>query len=98
MKVIPIYDDTKPISCTIGQDEIPARIELVERMRMSVRAIERTAHGMLLHFPSRDDIEADLEQFAVDEKRCCEFWGFAIHRRADELTFRWDAPPAAVDL
>src|SRR5829696_8754661 len=98
MRTIPIYDDTKPIVCTIGTADIPARIELVERVRTNLRAIDRSEHGMVLRFPNRADIEADLRRFAVDEKRCCEFWGFAILREGDELALRWEAPPSADEL
>lgn len=98
MKSIPIYDDTKPISCSIDSDEIPARIELVERMRANLESIARGEHGLLLHFPNRPGVEADLERFTVDEKRCCEFWGFAVQRRPERLTLRWDAPPHAAEL
>jgi hypothetical protein len=98
VKSTPIYDDTAPITCTIGSDEIPERIELVERMRHNLEGIERTEHGLLLHFPSGADIERDLRRFAVDEKRCCQFWGFSVAVDADELTLRWDGPPDADDL
>ena len=98
MKTIPIYDATKPISCTIANAEIPGRIDLVERMRANLLAIERSEHGMLLRFPNRPDTEADLHRFAVDEKRCCEFWGFDIQEHGDDVILRWDAPPAASGL
>lgn len=96
--MIPIYDETKPISCTIDGGEISGRLELMERMRTNLSAVERGEHGMLLHFPETDAIADDLERFAVAEKRCCEFWGFAIDRRAGELVLRWDAPPAADEI
>lgn len=96
-RLVPLYDATAPIACTITPGEIPARIELVERIRQHMTSLERTEHGLLLHFPRCADIEADLHRFATDEKRCCEFWGFEIH--ADPaLAFRWDAPPDAQDL
>ena len=98
MKRIPLYDDTAPIACTISSDEIPARIELIERLRAELDHLERIEHGILLHFPRRDDVEHDLRRFAVDEKRCCEFWGFDVARDEDALTLRWEAPPAAADL
>lgn len=97
MKLIPLYDETAPIACTISEDEIPGRIELVERMRSNLERLERTEHGMLLHFPVQPDIEADLQRFVVDEKRCCEFWGFEVVR-GEDLTLRWDAPPSAGEL
>ena len=98
MKPIPIYDATAPITCTIGTDEISGRIELLERMRTNLRRLEHTDHGLVLHFDRRNDVEADLRRFAVDEKRCCQFWGFAVDAADDELTLRWDAPPDARDL
>jgi hypothetical protein len=94
----PIYDATAPLVCTIGDDEIAERIELVERMRTRLDSIERTEHGLLLHFAVHPDVDADLRRFAVDEKRCCQFWGFAVDAQDDELTLRWDGPPAAGDL
>lgn len=97
MKQIPLYDATAPIACTITSAEIPQRLELIERMRTNLASLERTAHGMLLHFPARPDIEADLRQFAIDEKRCCQFWGFEV-LTGERLTLRWDAPPTANDI
>ena len=66
-------------------------------MRTNLASIERTDHGMLLHFPLRPDIEADLHRFAVDEKRCCQFWGFEV-LTGDDLALCWDAPPTANDI
>lgn len=97
MELIPLYDETAPLACTITEDEIPGRVELVERMRSNLERLERTEHGLLLHFAVRPEIEADLRRFAVDEKRCCEFWGFAV-LSGDDLTLRWDAPPSAGEL
>ena len=97
MRLIPIYDATEPIACTLSAGEKPERIALIERLRANLTALDRTEHGMLLRFPNRTDIEADLRRFAVDEKRCCQFWGFDVIT-GDELTLRWDGPPASGEL
>jgi hypothetical protein len=97
MKSIPLYDATAPIACTASGEEITQRIEVVQRMHANLTRIERTEHGMLLHFPNRPDVDADLRRFAVDEKGCCQFWGFAVTADGDDLTLRWDAPPALDD-
>jgi hypothetical protein len=47
-------------------------------MRAAMTRFERTPHGLLLHFPARTDIDTELRKFAIDEKGCCQFWGFAI--------------------
>ena len=98
MKQIPIYDATAPIVCTIGSEEIPERIELVDRMRERLGSIERTEHGLLLRFAPDADVEADLRRFAADEKRCCQFWGFDVAATSTALTLRWDGPPDAGEL
>jgi len=98
MNLIPIYDATAPIACTISSQEIPVRIEQVERMRTNLDRVERTPHGLLLHFPAGADLESDLRRFTVDEKRCCTFWGFAVETHDDHLTLRWDGPPGVEDL
>jgi hypothetical protein len=97
-KLIPIYDDTAAIACTIGEDEVDGRVELLERMRTSLEVVERTEHGLLLRFPKREDVEADVRRFAVDEQRCCAFWGFDVGGGEDEVTLRWDSPPTAAGL
>jgi hypothetical protein len=98
MRSIPIYDASAPIACTIGNDEIPERVALLERLRAAVAQVDRTEHGLLLHFSNEPDFEADVRCFAVDEKRCCQFWGFEVGSRSGELTLRWEGPPAASDL
>ena len=98
MNPIAIYDATAPIACSIGTDEIPERIELVERLRTNVRDVERTSDGLLLRFAATAANENDVRRLANDEKRCCPFWGFAVDTEDDELTLRWDGPPAAVEI
>ena len=98
MNSIPIYDATAPIACTIGNGEIPERIELVERLRANVGSVERTADGLLLRFAATAANESDVRRFAIDEKRCCQFWGFAIDVSVDEVRLQWDGPPAAGEL
>lgn len=97
-KLIPIYDDTAPIACTITNAEIPERVALVERMRAAMTSIDRTPTGLLLHFPDDDAVRADLATFAVDEKRCFQFWGFAITDEATGVALRWDGPPSVAEL
>ena len=98
MKLIPIYDASAPIACTIGDDEIPERLALLERLRQALDSVERTEHGLLLRFWDEPAIAADVRRFTVDEKRCCQFWGFEVGSRSGELTLRWDGPPGAADL
>ena len=97
-KLIPIYDDSAPIACTIAGDEVPDRIAVLERMRAALTSLDRTATGLVLHFPDDGAVRADLEAFAVDEKRCCSFWGFEVLDEAGGVALRWDGPPAAGDL
>ena len=97
MTPIPLYDETAPIACTITDQEIPDRVRLAERLRDQLVRLEHTEYGMVLHFENHDDVEADIRQFAIDEKRCCQFWGFEVVR-ADSLTLRWEGPPDAREI
>ena len=91
MKLIPIHDETAPIACTISEADIPERLALLERLRTAHTSLERTEAGLQLHFPLDDGVDADVGSFAVDEKRCCQFWGFEI-LETDGLVLRWDGP------
>lgn len=95
---IPIYDDTVGVACTAGSDELPVRIEQVERLRGHLIRFERTADGLLLHFPNSPEVEAEVASFTVEEKACCAFWGFAVSTSDDELALRWEGPPSVEDL
>ena len=95
---LPIYDAAAPIVCTIGAGEVQERIELFERLRNEHVRLDRTEHGVLLHFPNRPGLDTELQHFAEVEKGCCGFWGFEIGRTGPELTLRWEAPPAAGDV
>jgi len=95
---IPIYDATEPIVCTIDGAAVESRLAQIERMRSALTAIDRTEHGLLLHFPVDAEVEADVRRFAVDEKACCAFWGFDVTGDDAEVLLRWDAPPTAGDL
>ena len=97
-RLLPLFDASAPIVCTIGDDERTERIALLERMRAAMTALERTDTGLLLSFPRTDPVEVDVRRFAVDEKRCCQFWGFAVVEGDDELVLRWDAPADATAL
>ena len=98
MNSIPLYNATAPIVCTADDDEIPKRIAQVERMRAALGHLDRTEHGLLLRFPNEPAVETDVRGFAVDEKRCCQFWGFEIGVTPDQITLRWDGPPDLADF
>jgi hypothetical protein len=95
---IPLYDATVPVACTADSEDLAARMELVERLRVNLERIERTEHGLRLEFPDRPDVEADVRRFVVDEKRCCQFWGFAVDFHDDRISLRWDAPPSVDEV
>lgn len=97
-KQIPLYDETASIACTITGAEVPGRIELVERLREVATAVQRTEDGLVLQFPDTEAIRTDLSQFVVDEKRCCEFWGFDVVERDGGLALRWEGPPEVLSL
>ena len=78
MKRLPFVDADAPIACSLDPGDVPGRIALLERLRDSAAAVQRTPHGLVLRFPPDADVEADVRRFAVDEQRCCTFWAFAV--------------------
>ena len=55
-------------------------------------ALGRKPDAFLLPFPDATYVRTELESFAVDEKRCCQFWGFDIVEEPDGVALRWDGP------
>lgn len=97
MELFPLYDATAPVTCTIDGSEIEDRVRLLELMRSEVQRIDRTPHGLVLHFPPSDALEVAVRRFAAEEKTCCGFWGFAVATEPG-LALRWDGPPSAAEL
>jgi hypothetical protein len=97
MKRIPI-DVSAPIACTATQGDIATRIDQISVVRDRLRSIERTEAGLLLQFDPSPGLEAHLDQFADDEKNCCQFWGFTVATTEASLTLAWDGPPDAQDV
>ena len=97
-KRLPIYDATAPIVCRLDEGQRAERLALITRLRDQLEQVERTEHGMLLHFASDPDLDAEVEHFAQVEKACCGFWGFDVERNGSATILRWDAPPAADEL
>ena len=97
-RLLPLHDEAAPLVCTIGDDEMADRVALLDRMRRTATGIERTDTGLLLVFPRDESTSSDVRRFAVDEKRCCQFWGFAVVEGDDDVVLRWDGPPAATEV
>ena len=97
-RLIPIYDATAPIVCTLTSGEVQERRALLERLRTVLEGIDRTEHGLLLQVPAEAGVDAELRHFVQVEKQCCQFWGFDVQQAPATVTLRWDAPPAAAGL
>lgn len=94
MELIPLYDETAPIACTLDATDLEARLEQMDRMRGSLVDTERTEHGLLLRFEPSPGVEDELARFVVDEKACCQFWGFDLSTGDGVIALRWDGPPS----
>ena len=73
--------------------------DLRERRGVNLKALQQHQVAVAATRSRTDtpDADADAEQFTIDEKRCCAFWGFAV-TRDDGLTLRWDGPPGTEPL
>ena len=98
---VPMLEGEKAVVRVLMQNLSKLDFKKVGYTERNIRIYEELLskpHGLLLHFPNRPEVAVDLRRFAVDEKRCCQFWGFAVVATADSLTLRWDGPHAADDL
>lgn len=95
---IPLRDAAAPLTCTITEGEVPGRIAQIERLRAALAAVERTAEGLRLDWPADPVLRADVERFTVDERRCCNFWRFALTEQEDALVLDWFGPPDAAPI
>ena len=84
--------------CTLNYQDLDERVHLLNTMRTGLTDIERSPNGLILSFPPDAKITADVHRFAADEKRCCQFWGFAVTATPAQTTLRWDGPPHASDI
>ena len=73
---------------------VRVRVALIGRLRSAHTSLRRTDDGLELEFPNRPDVDVDVRRFAIEEKRCCAFWGFAVHTGADAVVLQWDGPPS----
>ena len=62
-------------------------------MRDRLHRIDQTDTGLLLHFEPDPKLQVHLQQFILDEKGCCQFWGFEVGTAEGDLTLRCDGPP-----
>jgi hypothetical protein len=92
-RLLPVFDESASIVCTISEGDKADHLALIDRLRSAATSIERTPTGLLLQFPRTDATSADVRRFAVEEKRCCTFWGFAVVDGEDDIVLRWDGPP-----
>jgi hypothetical protein len=97
-RLIPIYDASAPIVCTLTAGEVQERRQRLGWLRTHLARVDRTEHGMRLHFPAGTEIAAELQRFAHLEEQCCRFWGFVVEAGQAATTLRWDAPPEADGL
>lgn len=98
-RTIPVHDAAAPLACTITDDEVPGRIDQIERLRAALTSVERTSDGLRLTWPADRERRADVERFTADEQRCCAFWRFVIDPEdADAVVLHWSGPPDAAPV
>lgn len=87
-----LYDESKPVVCSIEATGVGDHIARLERLRRAATSIDRTSAGVLIRFPQAVGVTADVRRFVSEEMRCCQFWGFEV-ADDDDVALRWDGPP-----
>jgi hypothetical protein len=88
-----------PIVCSLGADDLAARLELVAAIGAS-HLISRDTEGdtQLLRFKDDDGVRRSLEGIVAAEARCCSFLEIEIREEAGTLVLVIDAPAEAAPV
>lgn len=88
--------EPQPFACTLTFEEVPARVEQIQRLIRGLRARERDRREVRLRFDAA--LAPVVRAFVVDESRCCGFFDFALSEHADAVDLRVRAPAGAEQL
>ena len=86
------------VACTLGADDIPARIDDWQAVLARVEARRAVANGISLRFPREPALLASLAGVAAREVECCSFFAFTLALAADAAWFTITAPGEAQSL
>jgi hypothetical protein len=88
-----------PIVCSLGADDLTARLELIKAIG-AAHLLSRDTEGdtQLLRFSRDDDVRRSLEGIIAAEARCCSFLDMEIHEEAGALVLVIDAPADAAPV
>jgi hypothetical protein len=63
-----------------------------------VTARAKIPNGIILHFPARAEVAAQLADLMVREHDCCPFFAFSLDLDRGDLALSVSAPPLAQDM
>jgi hypothetical protein len=98
MPILSHVDATAPIACTLPVNEFGDRLRSLEAIvGDDVREVVRAPGSIRIAIARRDrgDLEDQVTRWAVDEKACCTFLGFAVDADDETVTIEIEAPPSA---
>jgi DNA-binding transcriptional MerR regulator len=86
------------IECTLGADDVPARLQEWQAVFDRVEARAATPRGITLRFPRDAELLASVADLAAREVECCSFFTFALALDAHGASLTIDAPVEARDM
>ena len=86
------------IACTLGADDMDARLGEWQTVLALVEDRRPTEHGMRLQFPLDGDVLAAVARLTAREVECCAFFTFTLVIDPQTAWLEVAAPPDAVPL
>ena len=86
----------KAVACTLGLDQMPARLERLRRLAVSGLRTHRL-DGRVLHLSYHLDAAPELKALVALERDCCAFLDFDLQVARGEVRLAITAPEGADD-
>jgi hypothetical protein len=84
------------IACSLGADELPARLREIRAIgEAALLDSEVSAASAVLRFSADADVRQRLEAIVAAESRCCAFMTFDLRDEGGRLALRIEAPEDA---
>ena len=85
---------TQPIACTLGADDLKARLDRIAKLALQ-HLLSQRHEGGVLHLLYAGAAASELKEIVLLEQECCAFLKFELAERVNVVELTITAPPDA---